>query len=132
MKPITIVCEDRVGLLADISYILAKNKINIETISVSVTAGKAVIILTVTDPKKAMEVLSRNGYPNLKENYLVVKIGDRPGELNRIAAILAKAKISISNVHLLARNGNNTMVALKVDRMRKARELLKDILAENE
>lgn len=132
MKPITIVENDRVGLLADISYILGKNKINIETISVNVVGGKAVIVLTTSNPKKAVEVLSQNGYKNLDEDYLVVKLEDKPGELSRITSIVSSAGVNIMNVHLLGRDGKSTIVALKVDKDRKARELLKDFLAEND
>lgn len=132
MKPITIVENDRVGLLADISYILAKNKINIETISVNVVGGKAAIVLTVNNPKKAVDVLSQNGYKNLEEDYFVLKLEDKPGELNRITAMLSGGGVNILNVHLIGRDGKSTIVALKVDKDRKARELLKDVLAESE
>ena len=56
MKQITIVAEDKVGLIADISYILGKAKINIETIMVEVYGGKAVINLTVKDEIKAAKL----------------------------------------------------------------------------
>jgi len=53
MHSITIVADDRVGLLADISYILGTTHINIESISVSAIGGKAVITLLVKNPEKA-------------------------------------------------------------------------------
>ncbi|VVB98333.1 ACT domain protein [uncultured archaeon] len=132
MKPITIVENDKVGLLADISYILSKNKINIETISVNVVGGKAIIVITVNNPKKALEVLSQNGYKNLEEDYFVIKLSDKPGELNRVTLVLSQGGVNILNVHLLSRDGSQTLVALKVDKERKAKELLKEFLAEND
>lgn len=130
MKPITLVEKDRVGLLADISYILAKGKINIETINVGVVGDRVVLVFTVNDNKKAKEVLSANGYRNISEDYFTVKLEDRPGELNRITTMLSEAGISILNVHLLARDTNQTIVAFKVDKDKKAREILKDYLVE--
>lgn len=132
MKPVTIVAQDKVGLLADISYILSKNKINIETISASGVGGKAIIILTVSNSAKALDVLSKNGYGNLSEDYIVVKVKDTPGSLSKLTAMLASAKINIENVHLLSRDGKNSLIAFKVDKTRKARELFKDVLAEND
>jgi hypothetical protein len=132
MRPITIVENDKVGLLADISYILAKNKINIETISVNVVGGKAILVITVNNPKKALEVLAQNGYTNLEEDYFVIKLTDKPGELNRATMVLSNGGVNILNVHLLSRDGAQTLVALKVDKVRKAKELLKGFLAENE
>ena len=132
MKPISILCDDKIGLLADISYILSKNKINIEAITTNTVGKKAIIILVVNKPDKAIQVLSNNGYSNLSQDYFVVKLEDKAGELNKITQTLADAKINISNVHLLGRDGNSSLVAIKADKMRKAKELLKDMLAENE
>jgi predicted amino acid-binding ACT domain protein len=53
-------------------------------------------------------------------------------ELNRITSLLSGAGVNILNVHLLSRDGKQTMVALKVDKERKAKDLLNDVLAENE
>lgn len=132
MKPITIMENDRIGLLADISYILAKNKINIETISVNVVNGKAILSFVVNNPKKAIKVLNLNGYKNLDENYFVIKLLDKPGELSSITSLLAGAGINIINVYMLSRDGKTTIVALKVDKMKKAKDLLRDVLIENE
>ena len=132
MKPISIVCDDKIGLLADISYILSKNRINIEAITTNSVGKKAIIILVVNKPDKAIQVLGNNGYSNLSQDYFVVKLEDRAGELNKITQTLADAKINITNVHLLGRDGNSSLVAIKADKMRKAKELLKDMLAENE
>ncbi len=132
MKPISIVCDDKIGLLADISYILSKNRINIEAITTNSVGKKAIIILVVNKPDKAIQVLGNNGYNNLSQDYFVVKLEDKAGELNKITQILADAKINITNVHLLGRDGNSSLVAIKADKMRKAKELLKDMLAENE
>ena len=62
MKTITIISEDRVGLLADISYILAKSKVNIDEINADIVDGKAVIKLAVGDKEKATKALADNGY----------------------------------------------------------------------
>lgn len=132
MKPITIIENDKVGLLADIAYILAKNKINIETINVNVVCGKAIIGLTTNDPKKAADVLYKGGYKNINQDYFVIRLEDKSGELNRIASLLSQSKINITNVHLLARDGKQTIIALSTDKIKKAREVLKGFFVENE
>jgi len=130
MKPITIVVDDRIGLLADISYILGKAKINIEGVSVSVVGGKAIIVLTVIDAEKTESVLTKNGYKVMESDVLVAKLADKPGELGTITKKLAENSININNVHIISRDGKNTLLALIVDKPKKARELLKDILVE--
>jgi hypothetical protein len=132
MKQIILVENDRVGLLADISYILAKNKLNIENISVNVLGNKVVLVLTTNDIKKAASVLSESGYKTISEDFIAVKLDDTPGELNKITTMLADAGITIYNVSVLTRDTKDTIVALKVARQKKAREILKKYLVENE
>lgn len=132
MKSLTIVADDRIGLLADISYILGKAKVNIEAVSVDVVGGKAIVAITVKDIKTAREVLERNGYKITDEAALVIKIPDQPGELSRITSLLAKEKVDIKNVHQLSRDGKSTILSLMVDRPRKAEELLKEFLVKSD
>jgi len=132
MKNLTIVAEDRIGLLADISYILGKAKINIESVSVDVVGGKAIVVITVKDIKTAKEVLERNNYKVSEENAIVIKLNDQPGELSRITALLAKEKIDLKNVHILSRDGKNTVLSITVDRPRKAEDVLKDVIMHSE
>ncbi len=128
MKSITIVADDKVGLLADISYILGKAKVNIDALSVDVVAQKAVVMLTVPDSDKARQVLEASGYKVTEANMVVVKLPDQPGELSRITAALAKQGINIENVQTLSRDGKATVLGVLVDKPKKANEILKPYL----
>lgn len=128
MTTITIVANDKVGLLADISYILAKAKINIESINVDVVSGKAIITMTLSDAKKGKEVLESAGFKSEDVNAVVVKLDDKPGELNRITKLLSEEGVNIENVHMLSKDGNTTVLSLRVDNPRKAALVLKDNL----
>ena len=128
MKSITVVAEDRVGLLADISYLLGKAKVNIEAISVDVVAGKAVISLTLRDDIKAKGILENSGYKVAESNVVVVKLSDQPGELSKITNTLAQEKINIENVHMLSKDGKTTILAVVVDKPKRAAKLLEKYL----
>ncbi|MFH2106101.1 MAG: ACT domain-containing protein [Candidatus Micrarchaeota archaeon] len=132
MKSLAVVTEDRVGLLADISYILGKAKINIESLSVDVVGGKAVIILTVNSSDSAEEALRAAGYKVEESNVIVLKLQDQPGELNRITSLLAKEHVSIDNVHILSRDGKCTIIGIVVDKPKKAEVLLEKYLVNKE
>ena len=82
MKQITIVADDKVGVLADISYILGKAKINIESLTAEVHGGKAMINISVKDEKKASQLLNANNYKVIRSEILIVKVKDEPGELS--------------------------------------------------
>ncbi|MEK6982080.1 MAG: ACT domain-containing protein [Candidatus Micrarchaeota archaeon] len=128
MKTITITADDRVGLLADISYVLGKAKINIESVGVDVLAGKAVITLIIKDFAKAKSALLNSGFTPEEENSVVVKLTDQPGELSKITSMLAAEKISIQRMHIISRDGSNTILSFRVDNPKRASKILDQYL----
>ncbi|NYZ60952.1 ACT domain-containing protein [Candidatus Micrarchaeota archaeon] len=132
MKDICVVTDDRVGLLADISYILGKSRVNIDSIAVSSVGGKAVFSIMVKDQEKARSVLEGNGFSVSSGNVIFVKLEDQPGRLAEIAKLLSGNRISVENLHLISRDGKNSIVGITVSRPRKARKLLSGCLIEND
>ena len=132
MKNITIVADDKVGLLADISYILAKSKINIDSINVDVVAGKAIISLELSDALKGKQVVEAAGYLVEDPNAVVIKLQDKPGELNRITSMLSKEGINVQSVHTLSKDNVITVLAVVVDKPKRASTVLQPHLITNE
>ncbi len=132
MKSITVVSEDRVGLLADISYILGKASVNIEGLNVDVVGKKAVITLTIKDPAKASSLLEKNGFSTAEVDSIVVKIPNRPGAMSVLADRLAHEKINIEDMHPLSADGDGGVFAINVDKPRKATKVICDLLLTTE
>lgn len=130
MKEIIIVSKDRVGLIADISYILANEKINIEQIDVNVTEDKAIIRLGVLSAKyeKAKSALERSGFEVLPPKSLVVKLEDKPGSLAELSKKLAEAKINILNIHVIGKNNTDVFDSIIVDKPKQAKKVLGNII----
>lgn len=131
MKNITIFSEDRVGLIADISYILGAARINIETLSAMVAGGKCIVSISVKDEKKALDILRSNGYEVLESELLVVKIKDEPAQMSAFTSLLSKEKVGIVSMQQLAKDGQYDTFAVKVDHVAKARKLLSSYLIDN-
>lgn len=131
MKDVTIIAPDKVGLLADISYILGKAKVNIESIAVTSVGGKAVITVLVKNSEKATDVLEKNGFKVSSGNIIFIKVLDQPGKLSEIAKLLADSKISVANLNLISKDGKFTIIGVTVDRPRKAKKVLEEYLVEN-
>lgn len=129
MKQITLVVDDKVGLLADISYLLGSSKINIDAITVGVVGPKAVVHLTVPNDKRALEVLKANGYQCLQDDMLVVKLANEPGALSQMSRLLADGGINIESVTVLTQDSKQSLYALKVDKTAKAMKLLSPYLS---
>ena len=132
MKQITIVTDDKVGVLADVSYILGKAKINIEALSVEVHGGKAMINISVKDEKKAIRLLTANSYKVLESEIIIVKVKDEPGELARISKLLHDGGVSVESLYLLARGEGFSLDAIQADKPRKAKEILRDYVVKGE
>ncbi len=132
MKSVTIVADDKVGLLADISYILAKSKINIDAINVDVVGGKAIISLALSDAVRGKSVVEAAGYKCEEPNAVVIKLPDKPGELNKTTALLAKEGVNVQNVHMLSKDGANTVLSIVVDKPKRAALILQPHLITND
>lgn len=128
MKQITIVAEDKVGLIADISYILGKAHINIESIAVEVYGGKAVVNLSVKDEAKAVRLLSANNYQVLESELLAFKVNDEPGKLSEVSRLLKEAHINTINLYQITRGNGYTINAIKVDKPKKAKKVIAQYL----
>ncbi|MCX8195106.1 MAG: ACT domain-containing protein [Candidatus Micrarchaeota archaeon] len=132
MKQLTIVADDKVGLLADISYILGKARINIEALSTEVHGGKAVINISVKDDKKAIRLLEANNYKVLQSEVIIIKLKDEPGELAKVSEMLRSGGVKTNSVYLLARGDGISLDVLTVDKPKKAKELLKAYIVKGE
>ncbi len=132
MKHVTIVADDKVGLLADISYILGKAKINIESINADIVGGKAILSLALSDEQRGKSVLEASGFKVGEFNSVVLKLKDRPGELSKITTVLSKEGVNIENVHMLSKDVNGTVVSIVVDKPKRAAGLLKDYMLVSE
>ncbi len=124
MKQLTVLVDDKVGLLANLSYLLGRSKINIESISVASVGGKAVINLSVKDTKRTMEVLEANGYRCLQSDSMVVRLANRPGELAKMTRLLADSKINIEQASVVSQDEATSIYALRVDKPAKAEKVL--------
>ena len=79
MREITVVAKDRIGLLADISELLSKNGVNIESVAVETSKRTAVIRVVIRQYEKAKAVLEKGGFKVVDVDVLVVRISEKPG-----------------------------------------------------
>jgi hypothetical protein len=131
MKEIVVVTQNRAGLLADISEILAAHGINIETIDADEIQDTAVIELTVDRYDEALQSLRDAGFHAVTEDALLVRLKDEPGALAKIARRFKDANIDLRSVRFIRRQEDYAFVALATDRTDEARALVKEYLVNN-
>lgn len=128
MKQIMVVTQNRPGLLADISEILATHGINIETIDADELHDTAVIELTVDRYDEALQQLRDAGFHAVTEDALLVRLKDEPGALARVVRKFKEANINLRSVRFIRREQGHAYVAIATDRSEEARALIKDWL----
>lgn len=128
MKPVTVVCEDRTGLLADVSYVLSKSGIAIDGLDVHVVGGKAILSLMVKDPRKTKAVLEKNGFSTMGLDALVIKLSKRFRTISDIKQLLEKKKVKMEDISEISSDVNDGVFAITVNKPRKATRLLEDFM----
>ena len=128
MRPVTVVCEDRTGLLADVSYILSKSNVNINSLDVHVVGGKAVISLEVKDPKKAQTILEKNGFSTVDLEAIVIKLSNKFRTIGEVKALLESKRVKAENISEISSDVNDGVFAITVNKPRKASRLLEQFM----
>ena len=122
-KEFSVKLANKPGELARVAEALQKDGVNIRSIA---TEHRAEVVRIVTsDPEKSRQSFSQSGMQYSERNLLVAKLEDKPGELARISAALAKEGINIDAAYMLDKDSKHVHVALAVSDENKARNILK-------
>ena len=124
MTRIIIMADNEVGVIADISRVLADAGINIETISAEALGDKGVITLTADDYDGALQALTDADFKTVTDDALVLSLPDEPGALARVAESLKQGGVNIQSLHILDRRDDHTTVAISTDDRAKAETLV--------
>jgi hypothetical protein len=96
---ITIPAENKPGVLATVTSILAKEKINIRAISITSFGKSGFFHMIVDDPERGQRVLVKAGVAADLNQIIAVLIPDKPGGLDKLVQILAAEKINVENAY---------------------------------
>jgi hypothetical protein len=126
LREISLTLPNRPGTLAGVARILARERINVAALSVDSAAATGHVRLIVSNPDRATELLSRAGYEVEVREMLAVRLEDRAGSFLQVLDAIARAKVNIQSVAiLLAREGNQPLVALSASDLSRARRVLR-------
>ncbi|MDH5300989.1 MAG: ACT domain-containing protein [Gammaproteobacteria bacterium] len=129
MKQISIVSDNRAGVMAEITDCLAKENINIDSIDAETFGDYAVTILTVNKYDLALQNLRQiPGIKCITEDAILIRLKDEPGALAKIAMRFKDANINIRSLRFIKRDDTNGLVAISTDRTQEALDLVKDVL----
>ena len=125
LREISLTLPNRPGALAGVARTLAKERINLAAISVDSAAGKGRVRLIVNDPDRATALLTSAGYDVEVREMIAIRLEDRAGSFLRVLETLAKERVNVQSVAILvAREGNQTLVALSTNDLARTRKIL--------
>jgi hypothetical protein len=94
-KQLAIFVDNRPGTLARLAEALAEARINIYAVTISDTVDHSVIRMVVSDYQKALHLFGERGTLVVEDDVLMLEGSNKPGELARIARLLAEAQVNI-------------------------------------
>ena len=99
-KEIVVTVANRIGVLADVSTIVADHGINIRALAGWGDADKAQIMLVTEDNLRAVDALKKKNYTAIRESGVVlVELENKPGVLKDVTAKLAGHQIDIKYIY---------------------------------
>lgn len=100
-KEIAVSVVNKIGVLADMSKVLADHGINIEAVvGYGMEDNTAEILFVTDDNLRASDILKKRAYKSIKENEVViVELENKPGALRHITEALAAKDIDIKYIY---------------------------------
>lgn len=107
VNQISVFLENQNGQLAEITGLLAENKINLRAISIAETSDYGVLRIIADDSEKATNVLLANGNIINMNPVTVVAVPDEPAGLSELLKLLSAGDISIEYMYSLFTHQND-------------------------
>lgn len=129
MKQLSVITENRLGVITKISEALAIENINIESLDAHLAGDHVVVVLNVDQYDKALHVIHKlNNMRIVTEDAILVKLINEPGALAKIARRFTNAGIGLRSIRFIQRDKHFGLVAISTDRTEEALELVADVL----
>lgn len=115
MKQITVLCDNKAGVMADILETLGENGININGISTE-RGNLNEIRIMVDNPEEAKDLLEKKKpYVIHLVDIVVLRLSDKPGELAKVTKTLSEKDINIEYAYGFGTEDGQGLVAIWTD-----------------
>lgn len=126
LKQFSVFMPNRPGALSMLARLFSDKGINLLGIASEVRDDSGVVRIAVAQDVDASAILSQGGFSSVETSLLAVDLDDQPGELFRVARMLAEGKINITTVYGTAGRNGASRVLLAVENVQKALALLEN------
>ena len=125
VQQIAVFLENKSGRLAEITAVIAKEKINIRALSVADTADFGILRLIVDDVEKAKSALKENGFTVGITNVLAVEVADKVGGLATVLKSIEAAGLNVEYMYAFVNKCvDNAVLIFRFEDMNQAIDAL--------
>ncbi len=125
-KQITVWGTNRPGNLSRITSALSSKGVNIIGLHASDVKGRSAVRLLVSNAARAKAALRSAGFRVTEEPVVVIRLADKPGQLAKAAAKLARARVNIGYGYATVSPGaKRAQIVLGVSNAAAARRALR-------
>ena len=121
VRQVSVFLENKSGRLHEACRCLADAQVNIRALSIAETADYGVLRLIVSDPGKAMRVMSENSFTVSETEVIAVEVPDEPGGLAGVLAPLYDSNVNIEYIYcFVEKSGESAIVVFRVEQLDQA------------
>ncbi len=124
IKQISILVENKVGTIFEVTDVLAKENINIKAFSVNDTSDFGILRLLVDEYEKAEKVLKENEFGFKVGDVLAVELEHRPGALNDVLRILKDENIGVNYMYSMVIKDDKPLMVIDTHDTPRAKKVL--------
>ena len=127
VEQIAVFLENKSGRLAEITSILAENKVNIRALSVADTSDFGILRLIVDKVEVAKAALKEKGFTVSKTNVLAVEVADKVGGLATVLKSIEAAGLNVEYMYAFVnKSSENAVLIFRFEEMDRAIETLQN------
>jgi len=125
LKQVSVFLENKKGRLAEVTRLIAEQKINIRALSLADTTDFGVLRLIVNDPERCFTVLKENNFVAQQTDVIAVEVLDKPGGLQQILDVFDENSINIEYMYaFVEKKSDNAIVIFRIDQPERAIQVL--------
>ena len=127
VKQISIFVENKEGRIKKAINTLGQENINIRALSIADTTKYGILRLIVSDNKKAIDALERDGFIVKENEVIILAVPDEPNGLNSTLAVFDEKGINLEYLYaFVSSKTDEAIVVMRLENMEKAIKALND------
>jgi hypothetical protein len=126
-KQVVVFLENRPGHLAQVTEVLAKEQINIRSVTIASAGNFGLVKLIVNRPDQAYEALKARGLSVNLQEVLALVMEDQAGGLHAVLQAFARKGLNVKDASgFVVKPGEKAILILEVGNLAAAREIARE------